>query len=93
MSNARPDFVTIRLSEAGKRMAGEAGTVGWANGRRHFFFKSGEEQEVERSFEWNHLLRHERFEGDPILEEVEEESFATVDPAAVESTVDTGTEV
>ena len=70
MSNARPDFVTVQLSEAGRRMAGEAGTVGWANGRRHFSFKAGEPQEVERSFEWNHLLRHERFEGEPVLEEV-----------------------
>ena len=77
MSKKRPDFATIRLSEAGLRMAGEAGTVGWANGRRHFYFVAGEEQEVERSFEWNHLLRHERFEGEPILEEVPEEETVT----------------
>jgi len=73
MSRLRPDFVMIRLSDAGLRMAGDAGTVGWANGRRHFHFVAGEPQEVERSYEWNHLLRHERFEGEPILEEVPEE--------------------
>jgi hypothetical protein len=77
MSNARPDFITIQLSEAGRRMAGEAGTVGWANGRRHFHFVAGETQEVERSFEWNHLLRHEQFEGEAILEEVPEDVEAT----------------
>ncbi len=81
MSNARPDFVTVQLSEAGKRMAGEAGTVGWANGRRHFSFKAGEPQEVERSFEWNHLLRHERFEGEPVLEEVADALEVASDPA------------
>ena len=91
MSNARPDFVSIRLSEAGKRMAGEAGTVGWANGRRHFSFKAGEEQEVERSFEWNHLLRHERFEGEAILEEVE--PITAVEAVVVEPAVDATTEV
>jgi hypothetical protein len=77
MSKARPDFITIQLSEAGRRMAGEAGTVGWANGRRHFHFKAGEAQEIERSYEWNHLLRHERFEGEAILEEVLEDVEAT----------------
>ncbi len=81
MSNARPDFVTVQLSEADRRMAGEAGTVGWANGRRHFSFKAGEPQEVERSFEWNHMLRHERFEGEVILEEVENAPKIDADPA------------
>ena len=66
----RPDFVMVQLSEAGRRMAGEGGTVGWANGRRHFHFVAGEKQEVERSFEWNALLRHELYLGEPILEEV-----------------------
>jgi hypothetical protein len=72
MSKARPDFATIRLSDAGKRLAGEHGVIRWANSRRHFAFKAGESQEVERSFEWNHLLRHELFQGAPILEEIEE---------------------
>lgn len=66
----RPDFATIQLSEAGKRMAGEQGVIRWANGRRHFAFKAGETVEVERSYEWNHLLKHENFQGQPILEEV-----------------------
>ena len=70
MNRPRPDFVMIRLSEAGKRMAGEAGTVGWANGRRHFHFVADVPQEVERAFEWNYLLRHEMFAGEAILEEV-----------------------
>jgi hypothetical protein len=73
MSKARPDFATIQLSDAGKRMAGEHGVIHWANGRRHFTFVAGEKQEVERSYEWNHLLRHEVFEGQPILEKVPEE--------------------
>ena len=76
MSRPRPDFVNIRLSEAGLRMAGDAGTVGWANSHRHFHFKAGEVQEVERSFEWNHLLKHELFHGEPILEEVLEDEPA-----------------
>ncbi|MGO8759361.1 MAG: hypothetical protein ACLQG3_14675 [Terracidiphilus sp.] len=72
MREARPDFAAIRLSDAGKRMAGDHGVIRWANGRRHFAFKAGETQEVERSFEWNHLLRHEMFEDQPIFEEVPE---------------------
>lgn len=66
----RPDFATVRLADAGKRLAGEHGVVRWANSRRHFEFKAGEPFELERSFEWNALLRNERFEGEPILEEV-----------------------
>ena len=73
---SRPDFINIRLSAAGLRMAGEAGTLGWANGRRHFAFKAGEPQEVERSYEWNHILRHEMFEGEPMFEEVIDEEQA-----------------
>lgn len=78
MPRPRPDFVNIRLSAAGLRMAGTPGTVGWANGRRHFHFKAGEVQEIERAFEWIYLLANERFEGEPILEEVFDE-----DPAAL----------
>jgi hypothetical protein len=86
MSKARPDFVTIQLSDAGKRMAGDGGVIGWANGRRHFAFKAGETQEVERSYEWNHLLRHEVFEGQPILEEVPEEEGEL--PQALKALID-----
>jgi hypothetical protein len=73
MTRPRPDFINIRLSAAGLKRAGEAGTVGWANSRRHFHFAAGEIYEVERSYEWNHLLRHEFYEGQPLLEEVLEE--------------------
>jgi hypothetical protein len=86
MSKARPDFATIRLTDAGKKMAGEHGVIRWANGRRHFAFKAGEEQEVERSYEWNHLLRHEVFEGQPILEEVPENESEL--PPALKALVD-----
>jgi hypothetical protein len=86
MSKARPDFATIRLSDAGKRMAGEHGVIRWANGRRHFAFKACETQEVERSYEWKALLRHEVFEGQPILEEVQEEEGEL--PTALKALVD-----
>ncbi len=66
----RPDFAVVQLSEAGRRMAGEGGTLGWANGRRHFTFKAGEAQEVERSYEWNALLRNEMYQGKPVFEEI-----------------------
>jgi hypothetical protein len=72
MSKARPDFITIQLTQAGLQMAGEAGVVGWANGRRHFEFRAGEPQEVELSYDWLHLLRHEMFAGEPILEPVKD---------------------
>lgn len=72
MARPRPDFVQIRLSEHGRRMAGEHGVVRWANSRRHFEFQAGIPLEVERSFEWNATLKHERFEGEPMFEEVEE---------------------
>ena len=76
MARPRPDFVQIRLSEHGRRMAGEHGVVRWANSRRHFEFQAGIPLEVERSFEWNHLLKHELFHGEPILEEVLEDEPA-----------------
>ena len=90
MSRERPDFATIRLSDAGKRMAGEHGVIRWANGRRHFAFTAGEPQEVERSYEWNHLLRHELYQGEPIFEEVEVE--AAVELATEPPTTQTTTE-
>lgn len=71
---SRPDFATIQLSAAGVKMAGgEAGVVRWGNSRRHFVFTASESQEVERSYEWNHLLRNELYMGEPIFEEVPEE--------------------
>jgi hypothetical protein len=76
MPRKRPDFATIQLSEAGRRMAGDHGVIRWANSRRHFEFKAGEPQEVERSFEWNALLRNEQFEGESIFEEVPDEILA-----------------
>ena len=92
MSRARPDFATIRLTEAGKRLAGAHGVIRWANSRRHFEFRAGEEHEVERSFEWRALLMHERFKGEPILEEVPEEiveAVAALDtPAGISTEVD-----
>ena len=72
MSRARPDFVDIRLSAAGKRLAGDHGVVRFANSRRHFEFRADQVHEVERSFEWQGLLRHERYQGEAILEEVPE---------------------
>jgi hypothetical protein len=69
----RPDFALVRLAPAGVKMAGEAGTVGHANARRHFHFVAGEHQEVERSYEWNAVLRPQRFQGEPVFEEVTED--------------------
>lgn len=77
---ARPDFVMVRLAPAGVKHAGEAGTLGWANGRRHFKFVAGEAQELERSFEWNHLLRPETISGEPMFEEVPDEPEAADAP-------------
>lgn len=73
MRRPRPDFVMIRLADAGVRMAGEAGTLGWANARRHFHFKAGEAIEVERSYEWNVVLKHRLYQGEPMFEEVPDE--------------------
>ena len=73
MARPRPDFAMVRLSEAGRRLAGEHGVLRWANSRRHFSFEAGIAVEVERSFEWNALLRNERFEGEPMFEEALEE--------------------
>lgn len=72
MSRSRPDFVDIRLSAAGVKLAGEGGVVRFANGRRHFEFAAGVVQEIERSYEWNALLRHELVGGEPIFEVVPE---------------------
>jgi hypothetical protein len=76
----RPDFALVRLSAVGLERAGDGGRVYWANGRRHFEFRAGEAQEVERSYEWNHLLRHELHQGVPMFEEVDDEAAALPEP-------------
>jgi hypothetical protein len=75
----RPDFAMVRLAPAGVEMAGKAGTVGLANARRHFHFVAGVAQEVERSYEWNAVLRPQRYKGEPIFEEVTEDEQAAKD--------------
>lgn len=65
---AGEDFVHVRLSADGERMAGAGKQVRIVRGRGHFLFKVGEAQRVTRAYEWNVLLRHDRFEGRPVFE-------------------------
>ena len=65
---AGEDFVHVKLSAAGEKLAGEGGTVQIANGRSHFTFKSGEAQRIARAYDWNHFLQHERVGGEPLFE-------------------------
>lgn len=65
---AGEDFVHIKLSAAGERLAGEGKRVQLAHGRRHFDFTVGEPQRIDRSYEWGVLLRNEKHEGEAIFE-------------------------
>jgi hypothetical protein len=65
---AGEDFVHIQLSAAGVKMAGTGGQVRITAGRGSFVFVVGQSQRVTKAYEWNVLLKNERFQGQPILE-------------------------
>jgi hypothetical protein len=69
---AGEDYVHVKLSAAGERLAGEGGTIQLATGRSYFKFKVGEPQRVTRAYEWEVVLRNERYEGEPIFIVAEE---------------------
>jgi hypothetical protein len=66
---AGEDFVHVRLSPAGEKMAGKGGVVRITKGRCSFEFKVGVSQRVTSAYEWNTLLKSVRFQGEPVFEE------------------------
>ena len=69
---AGEDFVHVKLSAAGKKMAGEAGVLRLVVGRGHFLFKGDEVLRVTRAYEWEVLLKDETFQGEPMFELAEQ---------------------
>ena len=65
---AGEDFVHVRMSAAGERMAGEGKRIQLVRGRRSFIFVAGEVQRVERNYEWVILLSDRKHEGELIFE-------------------------
>ena len=65
---AGEDFVHVRLTAAGEQMAGAGGYVRIAAGSCDFTFRPGQTQRVTRAFDWNKILRDERFNGQPVFE-------------------------
>lgn len=71
----RKDFVKIRLSAAGAKLAG-AGVLRVHNAHGNHAFKAGQVVEVTRAYEWNKLLSQEKIGSDPIFEIVEDKPAA-----------------
>lgn len=65
---AGEDFVHIRLSPAGEKMAGKGGQIQIVAGRGSFIFKIGVSQRVTSGYEWNKLLKNRSYQGQPIFE-------------------------
>lgn len=67
MTHERKDFVTVRLSAKGEEVA-QGGEIRLVGGNFDLTFRSGEEQEVTRAFEWGVVLSRELRDGEPMFE-------------------------
>jgi hypothetical protein len=67
-----PDFVNVRLTEAGRAFAGEHGVVRVANAHMSYLFEGDQPQRVVYRGEWTSILSAEKHEGKPLFEIVEE---------------------
>ena len=65
------DFVHVRLSEAGERIA-DGAPVHIGGSSYHFTFQPGEAQRVTRAFEWERVLSHEQINGELLFELADE---------------------
>ena len=65
---AGEDYVHIRLSPAGEKLAGKGGQVQIVAGRCSFIFKVGVSQRVTSAYEWNKVLKNRCYQGQPIFE-------------------------
>lgn len=63
----RKDFVKVKLSAAGERLA-DGAPLSIANARWHFTFTPGESVEVTRVLEWESFLALEALNGEPLFE-------------------------
>jgi hypothetical protein len=67
MNKERSDYVTVRLSEVGKKLAA-GGTLEVTTSTHRFIFRAGEDQEVTRAFDWERVLAKKSADGEPIFE-------------------------
>jgi hypothetical protein len=71
MGKDRKDFVRIKLSAAGEKLA-NGSPLGIANSRSHFEFRAGQVQEITRAYEWREFLSKETTsDGKPLFELVD----------------------
>jgi hypothetical protein len=68
---AGEDFVHVKQSAAGEKLAGDGKQVRISHARVHMTFKVGETQRVTKAYEWNHILRHKTDGGEAIFETVD----------------------
>ncbi len=73
----REDWVTIKLTAAGERLANGA-PVRVIHGSHSFEIHPGKTLEVTRAFDWEMVLKHETCAGEPLLEIIEAEPKAKV---------------
>ena len=80
MDAARQDFVKVKLTALGERLAGE-GELLVIEGRHEFTFKAGQvRDDITRAFDWDKVLKTQNRDGEPLFELVEVDGRrATVD--------------
>jgi hypothetical protein len=71
------DFVHVRLSAAGEKLA-DGAPVHIGGGNYHFTFHPGESQRVTRAFDWVRVLSNEQIDGEPMFELAEPPAPAVV---------------
>jgi hypothetical protein len=79
---AGKDFVNVKLTEFGAQQAG-GGRVQVHAGNHSFYFQPGEVKMVTRAFEWERVLKNERFNGHPLFE-IAPEAEEQLEPSDVQ---------
>jgi hypothetical protein len=65
----RSDYVEIRLTAAGEKLAGgDKGALTYSNRHMHYTFRPGEAQEVVSAYEWTKVLSNVRIGGELVFE-------------------------
>lgn len=62
---AGEDFVHVKLSPLGEKLAGEHEMV--VSDHSVFRFKAGETQRVTRAFDWEKVLKNQHQDGEPLF--------------------------
>ena len=63
----RDDYVDVKLTKRGEELAGEH-ELHVASGSYEYTFRAGQAQRVTRFYDWNVVLKKEKFEGEHLFE-------------------------